>query len=292
MVIPTKKLKNGFEMPVFGLGTYAMGQGSPEDDQKDISAITASIKLGITHIDTAEVYSNGHTEELVQKGIEDFDRKKLFLVSKAEASHLNHADIKHALKNSLKRLGTNYLDLYLMHRCPEEGKFKETVFAMNELVEEGLVRYIGLSNTNTEHTKRLCALSRHPFVANQVHYNLQFREPQKDGLVEYCQKNDMMLIAWRPVNKGSLTKSGVDITRSGIKILDAMCEKYHKTPAQIAINWLVTQSNITTIAKSSNPQHLKENLGGIGWRMDDADVEILKKEFPDQRFLSDTVPLA
>ena len=279
-------------MPAFGLGTYAMGQGSPEDDKSEIAAIKASVQAGVTHIDTAEVYSNGHTEELVKVATETFDRKKLFLVSKVGSSHLSYAGIKLALKNSLARLGTDYLDLLLMHRCPTEDKFKETVAAMNETVEEGLVRHIGLSNTNTEHTKRLCSLSKHPFVANQVHYNLQFREPEKDGLVEYCQKNSMMLIAWRPVNKGALNKSGLNITQHGIKILDRLCEKYKKTPAQIAINWLVSQTNVVTVAKSSNLEHLKENLGSLDWKMDSSDIELLRAEFPNQQFVSDTVPLA
>lgn len=249
------------------------------------------MKRGVTHIDTAESYEEGHVETLLGQAIKDYDRQKLFLVSKVSGSHLTYTGIKQAIQGSLERIGTDYLDLYLMHRCPGEGRFEETVAAMNELIEEGLVRHIGLSNTNTEHTKRLCDMSKHPFVANQVHYNLQFREPEKDGLVEYCQKNDMTLIAWRPVNKGALNKSGLDITKSGIKILDGMCDKYQKTPAQIAINWLISQPNITTIAKSSNPEHLKENLGAAGWQMNEADIEILKKEFPDQRFISDTVPL-
>lgn len=110
------------------------------------------------------------------------------MVSKVAEQHLNYREIKNAIQNSLRRLETEYLDLYLMHRCPSETNFKAAVQAMNELIEEGLVKHIGLSNTNTEHTKRLCALSKYPFVANQVHYNLQFREPEKDGLLDYCQK--------------------------------------------------------------------------------------------------------
>ncbi len=297
MDIPSKKLKNGFEMPVFGIGTWLMGGGewnihNPfNDDKKDITAIKTAIDLGVTHIDTAESYAGGHTEKLVGEAIKNSGRNKLFLVSKVKKAHFSNKKIKLALKNSLKRLGTDYLDLYLMHRCPGEKKFKESITAMNELVDEGLVKHIGLSNTNAEHTKILCGLSKHPIVANQVHYNLQFREPEQDGLLDYCQKNDIFLIAWRPVNKGALTKSGTDITTKGIPILDAMCQKYKKTPAQISINWLISQKNVITIAKSSNIEHLKDNLGAIGWSIEDDDIELLRKEFPEQKFISDTVAL-
>ena len=215
----------------------------------------------------------------------------MFLVSKVSFNNLSYAVIKQSISNSLNRIGTDYLDLSLMHRCPPLDKMEECVKAMNELVEQGLVKNIGLSNTNTEHTKQLCSLTKYPFVVNQVHYNLQFREPEKDGLLEFCQKNDILFEAWRPVNKGALTKSGTDITKNGIGILDLLCKKYNRTPAQISINWLMSQENIVTIAKSSKIEHLKENLGAIGWEMDKEDIEKLRTGFPDQKFVSDTMPL-
>lgn len=293
MPIPTKKLKNGFEIPLFGIGTAFMEgvQGLNNDDQKDKVAIEAAIDLGITHIDTAESYADGRAETLIAKAIKNSDRKKLFLVSKVEKKHLNYRDIKIALASSLERLGTDYLDLYLMHRCPDQDKFKESVRAMNELVDEGLVRHIGLSNTNVEHTKMLRDLSKHPIVVNQVHYNLQFREPEKNGLLDYCQKNDMLLVAWRPLGRGALNKSGIDITKSGIPILDEMCRKYKKNPAQIAINWLISQKSVATIAKSSDIEHLKNNLGAVGWQMNENDIESLRNNFPNQKFISDTAPM-
>lgn len=299
MNIPTKKLKNGFEMPVFGIGTYnVLAENdnnvflSDSDWQKEISTLSTAIEFGITHIDTAESYAQGNAEKLIGKVIQNFDRKKLFLTSKVKLDNLYYLGIQQALQSTLERMQTNYLDLYLMHRCPPIDKFEECVQAMNELIEKGLIKNIGLSNTNTSHTEMLCKISKHPFVVNQVHLNLQFREPERDGLVNFCQNNDMLLEAWRPVNKGALTKSGVNITKPGIPLLDALCKKYNKTPAQISINWLISQNNIVTLAKSSNIEHLKENLGSIGWFMDPEDIEKLKTEFPDQKFLSDTVPLS
>ena len=291
-MIKQKVLKNGFSLPIFGLGTYAMGEGDETQNQKEITAIRQAVELGIAHIDTAEVYANGRCEKLVGEAVKFFDRKTVFLTSKVQATNLSYAGIKQALQNSLERLKTDYIDLYLMHRCPEEEKFSECVQALNELVAEGLIRHIGLSNTNALHSKKLCTMSKEPFVVNQVHLNLQFREPEKDGLVDFCQNNDIFLEAWRPVNKGALTKTGVNITKPGIPILDELCEKYHKTPAQISINWLVSQRNITTLAKSTNIDHLKENLGALDWEMEKADIEKLRHNFPGQMSVSDTVPLA
>ncbi len=289
MDIPTKKLKKGFEIPVLGLGTYHMGEG---DDKKDIDGIKAALALGINHIDTAENYAGGRCEEIVGEAIKGYEKSNLFITSKIQQSNLTYNGIKKAVPKILERMGLEYLNLLLMHRCPELNKFEETVKAMNELIDEGLVKNIGLSNTNTEHTKMLCKLSKHPFVANQVHLNLQFREPEKDGLLDYCQNNNMILMAWRPLNKGPRNKSGINMAESGIELIDSLCAKYNKTPAQISINWLLSQKNIITMVKTTNPEHIKENFGALGWEMEASDIEKLRKEYPNQQFISDTVPLA
>lgn len=289
MNIKTKQLKNGFKIPIFGIGTYNMAEG---EDKRDQDSILNALELGVTHIDTAESYANGNCEKLVGECIKKFNRNQIFLVSKVKYENLSYKGIKQAIQNSLNRLQTNYLDLYLMHRCPKEESFEECVLAMNELKDLGLIKNIGLSNTNTKHTADLLKFSKHPFVVNQVHYNLQFREPEKDGLLKFCQEKDMFLEAWRPVNKGDKNKSGMNITKPGITILDQLCKKYDKTPAQISINWLISQTNVITLAKSSNINHLKENLSALDWEMEKQDIEKITKFFPDQKFISDTVPLA
>jgi diketogulonate reductase-like aldo/keto reductase len=126
-----------------------------------------------------------------------------------------------------------------------------------------------------EHTKN-------KLVCNQVHYNVQYREIEDKGVLKHCQENDVMLVAWRPLQKGILPQS---------ELLEALAKKYDKTPAQIAINWLVSQENVVTLSKTSNPEHLKENLGSIGWSMELEDIERIRKEFPDQQMVSDAVPL-
>jgi diketogulonate reductase-like aldo/keto reductase len=124
--------------------------------------------------------------------------------------------------------------------------------------------------------------SKHKLVCNQVHYNVQYREIEDKKILDYCQKNDVMLVAWRPVQKGALPESN---------ILSELAKKYDKTPTQIAINWLISQPNVVTISKTSNIEHLKENIGSIDWELEAADVERIREEFPNQQLLSDAVPL-
>jgi len=275
-------------MPVFGLGTWQMGgreERNPDnDDERDILAIRAAIERGITHIDTAEIYAAGHSEELVGQAIAPYDRSKLFIVSKVSSEHMRGEQVIAACEASLKRLGTPYLDLYLLHRHDPVVALSETMEAMNKLVERGLICNIGLSNFNVASHQEAARYAATPIVATQVHYNLKYREPERSGLLEYYQKNDTLLIAWRPLSKGVLTSRGVPI-------VDELCAKYNKTPAQITINWLISQANVVTLSKASNIAHLEENLGAIGWEMEPTDVERLRREYPDQAEVSDVVPL-
>src|SRR5665213_2902564 len=124
MNIPTKKLKNGFELPVYGLGIWQMGgrfESDTSKDREEVAAIRAAIDAGVTHVDTAESYGNGHAEELLKQAIEDYDRTKLFIATKVSAQNQGYEVFHRAFSASLKRLGTDYVDLYMLHRYPEPG---------------------------------------------------------------------------------------------------------------------------------------------------------------------------
>lgn len=286
-MIPVKTLKNGFSMPVFGFGTWMMGgrmEHDPDnDDAADVEAIERAIEAGITHIDTAEMYADGHAERMVGKALMGKDRSRFLLVSKVSPWNLKYDDVMRSCEKSLKRLGTEYLDLYLIHKPNDAIGLKETMQAMNKLKNEGLIRNIGVSNFTPQRMREAQLHSDHEIVATQVHYNLAVREPERKRVTDYCRQNDAFLIAWRPVR-------GIDAEQPAI--VRELCEKYGKTPAQIAINWLVAQENVVTLAKMSRPEHLQENLGGIGWEMEKEDVERLRKEYPDQQDVSDAVALA
>lgn len=286
VVIPTKKLKNGFELPVYGLGLWQMGgrwQADTTNDVAEIDAIRAAIDAGITHIDTAESYGAGHAEELLGKALDGYDRSKLIIASKVSEVHQGYDDLMRSCEASLKRMDTDYLDLYMLHRFPAVGiDIAETMKAMDELVRQGMVKSIGVSNLTKRRFEAAQNLTKNKIVCNQVHYNLQYREIETRGLLKHAQENDVMLVAWRPLQKGALEPAA---------IVSELAHKYNKTPSQIAINWLVSQQNVVTIAKTSSIEHLQENLGAIDWVMESDDIERIRTEFPNQQSVSDAVPL-
>ena len=288
MNIPTKKLKNGFEMPVFGLGTWQMGgrgiRNPKNDDKKDISAIQYAIELGVTHIDTAESYADGYAEILIGQALKGYDRRKLFIVSKIHREHLSYDDVISACEKSLKRLQINYLDLYLIHFPSFDVPIQETLRALDKLLDEKLVKNIGVSNFKTERLKEAQKFTKNKLVVNQVYYNLVTREPEHEGLLKYCQEEDVLLEAYRPVEKGA-------ILNTPAPLLCELAKKYQKTPAQIAINWLISQQNVITLSKTSAKEHLEENLGAIGWNMKKEDIEKLRRDFPNQQEKSEALPL-
>src|SRR5579871_2815067 len=236
MHIPIKTLKNGFSLPVYGLGTWEMGGRMEPDhskDEQEIAAIKAAIDHGITHIDTAEIYGAGHSEELVGEAIKGYDRSELLIATKVAGPKETYDGILESCEGSLRRLQTDYIDLYLLHRAPEPGvDIKGTMKALDRLVAEKTIRHIGVCNFTVNRLAETQKHTANQLVCNQVHYSLEMREIQSRGVLEYCQKNDIFVVAWGPLSKGALEHA---------PILHEMAEKYSKTPYQVALNWLIAQ---------------------------------------------------
>ncbi|NUO08134.1 MAG: aldo/keto reductase [Candidatus Brocadia sp.] len=275
-----KNLTNTIAIPVLGLGTWTIGGGDKADtthDDEDISAIKTAIKLGITHIDTAEAYAQGHTEELVGRAIVGFDRKNLFITSKVSPDHLSYDDLLASAKGSLQRLNTDYIDLYLIHAPNPDIPIQETMKAMDFLIEQKLIRCMGVSNFAVEQIKEAQKYTKNKIAANQIEYNLLVRNKgrvtndMESKIIPYCQENNILIIAWRPLAKGELAKPG-------FTILDELAKKYNKTQSQIAINWLISKKGIVTITKSTKVEHHKQNLGAIGWKLNQEDINRLNNE--------------
>ncbi|MFH0869252.1 MAG: aldo/keto reductase [archaeon] len=251
----TKKLPGGFELPSIGIGTVLMGgedNGPPDynNDDRYIKAIREAVKLGYTHIDTAEVYGSGHTEELVGKAIKSFDRSKLVITTKVSKEHLKYDDVISSAKNSLKRLGTSYIDLYLIHKFNPDIPIKETMDAMGFLVENKIIRYIGVSTFNTEQIKEAQRYSKYPIVANQLKFSLWKKSDLK--AIKYCQENDIMVVAYKVLGRGL-------IKTDKISLIESLSKKYGKTESQIILNWVISKKNMVALFKSADTKHLKEN---------------------------------
>lgn len=265
--------KSGAGIPGIGLGTWGIGGYAAPDTSRDEEAITAlqqGIELGMSLIDTAELYGRGHSEELVGQAIKDFTRDQVFIVSKVQNKHLRHDDVIEACQRSLHRLQTDYIDLYLVHSPNYRIPLKETMAAMEELVEHGLTRFIGVSNFPLKLLIEAQGyLSRTEIQANQVKYNLKCRYDEKD-LLPYCQKEGITLMAYTPLEEGSLAIN---------KTLQEAGRDYGKTAAQMALNWLIYQQNVVTIPKAASSRHLAENADVMGWQMTAQDFQRLSDAF-------------
>jgi len=248
-------------------------------DKEAILAIKTAIRLGITHIDTAELYGDGHAEELVGEAIKEFDRKSLFITTKVKWSNLRYEDVISAVKRSLRRLKTDYIDLYLVHTPIMNVPIEETMKAMDYVAEYKLARFIGVSNFSVEQMEEAQQYAKNKIAANQVEYNLLIRnvgqhtKDMESKIVPHCQRNNIAVIAYRPLANGELAKPG-------IRLLDELAKKYGKTQAQIAINWLISKQNVVTIPKAVKIDHIKENLGAIGWKLSEGDIQRLNHDFP------------
>ena len=270
-----KKIGGGVEISALGLGTFRMGEGraaGTSNDDADVDAIRLAIELGVTHIDTAERYASGYSEEVVADAIEIFDRRDLFITTKVWHNHLEHDDLIASMEASLKRLRQDYVDLYLIHWPNPEVPLKETMSALEYCAEEGYTRLIGVSNFSPELIEKARShLKEHRLVANQVKYSLVAQGPSSE-LLPYCQGNDIILIAYTPLARGILA-------RPGNPLLDELAEKYGKTQAQVSLNWLISQENVVAIPKASNLVHLRDNLGAVGWSLDEDDRKKLASSF-------------
>lgn len=275
-------------MPIYGLGTFMMGGRRERDfsnnDEADIQGIRNALDAGVTHIDTAEKYGDGYTEVLVGKAIEGYDRSKIFLVSKVQSKNMTYEGILNSCKESLVRLKTNYLDLYLLHSYNPEVSLQDCIRALDTLVADGLIRNIGVCNFTKEHLAEAQSYTKNKIVCNQVHYNLIIREVESLGLLNYCQQNDVFLVAYRPIERGDLLQNIPDVIKE-------MVVKYKATPAQIALNWLVSQPYVIALSKTRSMDHLNENLGVLNWVMENSDIERIRKEYPNQTNILDGIAL-
>jgi diketogulonate reductase-like aldo/keto reductase len=258
-----REITRGTSIPILGLGTWGMGGRENPDktrDRETVTAIRMALELGLTHIDTAEYYGAGHAEELVGEAIEGWDREKLFITSKVWHNHLHKDDLRSSMRASLKRLGIDQVDLYLVHWPNPDVPLAETMEAMERCVKEGYTRFIGVSNFSAQlmDDARSC-LKDTKIVANQVQYSLLDQKPRME-LIPACRRMGVSLVAYRPLERGA-------IIQTPNVVMDEIAKAHGKTRVQVALNWLIAQDNVFTISKSSNPIHLMEFIGALGWRL-------------------------
>jgi|SRR5580704_1205907 diketogulonate reductase-like aldo/keto reductase len=248
-------------VPVIGLGTWKYSAG--------IKPLHAGIDQGACFIDTAEIYG---TEEIVGKAIKG-RRDRVFVATKVAPRNFRRNDLVVAAENSLRRLDTDYIDLYQLHWPNDTVPIGESTAAMESLVEAGKVRFIGVSNFSVRDLKGAqAALStRHRIVSNQLRYNLIERTVE-ESLLDYCKQNNVTIIAHSPLGSSLLRIRAADPEGVLADIANAAC----RTEAQVALNWLLAKNdNVLAIPKASTVQHAIEDCGAAGWRLSREDYDLL-----------------
>lgn len=258
-------LLDGTKLPVLGLGTWSYGGGSTPDysrDEESVATMREIISMGYTHIDTAESYGKNHCEEIVGQAIKAFRREDIFITTKVAPEHLHADDVIKAAEGSLRRLDVDSIDLYLIHWPNPNIPLEDTFRGLNSLLKDGRVKRVGLSNFSVEQMQESIRLCDGPIITNQVLYNLLRRDPEKNGVLEFCQKEGIILTAYSPLKHDVLEHP----------VVKRIAEAHNVTPAQVAIQWLVRQPFVITIPKTSDKEHAQENLDALTLELSDAEV--------------------
>jgi 2,5-diketo-D-gluconate reductase B len=244
----------GVAVPAVGLGTWQM------NGEECRNAVTSGLKQGYRHIDTAQMYGN---EDAVGAAVteSDVDRADVFVTTKLDRGNQSDDAVLGSVEQSLERLGLEYIDLLLIHTPSRSVPIEETIGAMNQLQEEGMVRYIGVSNFSVQQTREAVETSDTPILTNQVKYH-PFHS--QSDLLEYCIENDVLLTAYSPLARGDVVTDDT---------LTAIGEQYGKTASQVALRWLIQQPNVVPIPKASNGDHLTENIAVFDFELTDREIQ-------------------
>lgn len=269
--IPTFKLRNGDTVPVLGQGTWNMGESAAQA-AAEVRALQAGIALGMTLIDTAEMYADGGAEKVVGKAIAG-RRDEVYLVSKVLPHNASKRGTIAACEASLKRLGTGHLDLYLLH-WRGSHPLSATVEAMETLVDQGKIRGWGVSNLDTDDIDELLEEENgERCLANQVLYNLSRRGIEYDLLPQSVERG-VPIMAYSPIEQGRILKNPA---------LMAVAQRHGATPAQAALAWVLRRPGVIAIPKAADEAHVKLNRACLEFTLGDADLKELDAAFAPPR---------
>jgi diketogulonate reductase-like aldo/keto reductase len=262
----------GVDIPVIGQGTW-MIEGNSEKEKRAIETLKIGLKLGMTHIDTAEMYGDGHVEELVAEAISS-RRNDIFLTSKVLPSHASYEGTLTACMESLRRLKTEWLDLYLLH-WPGPYSIPDTMRAMEKLVEEKRIRFIGVSNFDIEELNVAeSALKKEKLACNQVLYHLKDRGIER-RVLPYCSQRGIAVVGYAPFGHGNFpspnSSEGLILKQIGQGL----------TPRQVSLKFLTRHPCVFTIPKTTHPERVKENSGGgVGRKLVEEAIIAIDRAFP------------
>jgi aldehyde reductase len=298
MSAPTKKLCNGMQIPVVGLGTY-----KEENEEKLVNAVKAAIKAGYRHFDCAHIYFNEqHIGKAIRESIQESNgalkREDFFIVSKLWNTFHSQEKVNASIDDILKRLGLDYLDLYVIHwpmgfkedvgdypvgpdgkLIPSDIHYTDTYRYMEDLVAKGKTKMIGVSNFNIQQLKDILGMCKIKPVCNQFEVNPLW---QNIELVDFCKSQDVAVVAYAPLGAPDRgwSKAGDPVPLENPRILQ-LAKTYNKTPAQIILKWLL-QRDLVVIPKSVTPSRIQENINLFDFTLTNEDMDVFKDFLKEQ----------
>ena len=258
-------------MPCIGQG---MGEYPWTEDQ--VSTIRRGIDLGSNFIDTGENYDNGNSEKIIGKAIDGI-RDKVIIGTKFDIKNSSYDKVIYSLEGSLKRLNTDYIDLYQMHWPSLSVPFEETISAMSDLLKQGKIRNMGIGNVYINQIKEIVKIV--PSIYSiQMEYSLFDRLVEKD-IIPYCEDNGILFIAYTPTYHGNIC-----LNKSKVDKLKKIAIKYKKTAIQLNLRWLISKKSVVVIPSTSNVKHLESNIDSVNFDIGDDDISIIDSLFSQESF--------
>lgn len=283
-----KKLgKTGISLPALGLGTGDFFWNSDLSDVQKISLIQKAIELGVCLIDTAEGYGDGKAEELVGEAIQGV-RQQVVIASKFSPEHHRFDDVLKSCEKSLKRLKIDSIDLYQVHWPNPSISIEETMKALSKLVDDKMVKAVGVSNYSLREISEIQNyLGDVPLSSVQMEYNLFERTIEENGIFDYCQKNEVSLLAYSPLDQGQLNC----IHPEKYSLLDKIVQKYGKAVPQIILGWLMSRKQVVPVMRTTSLKHLEQNAAVLHFELSAEDVALMDQAFPIDYSLVDTAKI-
>ncbi len=258
----------GAGVSVIGQGTWRLGERR-EAEKDEIAALRLGIELGLTHIDTAEMYGDGGAERVVGRAVKG-RREAVFITTKVLPQNASYTGTLRACEGSLRHLNADHIDLYLIHWWSAEHPIGETMKAMEELVKRGLTRFIGVSNFDEKQMRAAQAgLTRERLACNQVLYHLRDRAIENEVL-PYCERQNMTVVGYTPLARGGFLRS----------VVAEIAKKYGRTPRQVALSFLTRRPSLFTLVKAGQPEHVRENAAALDFMLSPEDLKAIDEAFP------------
>lgn len=296
------------KVPKIGLGTWQYGTegwgfGADFTEQEALATVDRALEVGINLLDTAEVYGDGRSEEIVGKAIEG-RRNEVILATKVLPRHLRKRDLIRACDESLRRLKTDRIDLYQIHAAEPYVPLGESMAALAKLIDGGKVRYIGVSNFSVPLLRAAEEVFSGRIVSNQVRYNLLQRDIEAE-ILPYCREQGITVIAYSPLAQGLLSgkydrahlpsdkirernllfrEENLVQAFPVIDLLRKIGSVHGATPAQVALRWVTSQDGVIAIPGAKRPQQVQENAGALDWSLSADELAKLDAASADLKF--------